>query len=119
MNLRICISMVSFALLSGGACRIASADDGIKFFEKKIRPVLVEHCYECHSSDARKQNNLKANLLLDSQAGMRRGGETGPAVVPGKPLEGTLIAAMRHESYEMPPDGKLPDAVITRFYNVD
>jgi hypothetical protein len=88
-----------------------AADDGIDFFEKKIRPILVEHCYQCHAKDAKKQ---RGGLLLDSRAGIRKGGDTGPAVVPGKPAESLLLKAVRHVDPElkMPPKGKLPDAVI-------
>lgn len=59
---------------------ISSADDaGIAFFESKIRPALVKHCYECHSAEAGKS---KGGLLLDSRAGIRAGGDTGPAAIP-------------------------------------
>src|SRR5687767_14085907 len=68
---------------------------GSEFFEAKIRPVLVEHCYKCHSAQAA---TLKGNLRLDYRDGLLRGGETGPSVVPGKPDESLLIQALRHES---------------------
>ena len=59
------------------------ATDGIAFFEQRIRPVLVEHCYACHSTEAKK---LKGGLYLDSKAGWQKGGDSGdPALVPGKP----------------------------------
>jgi hypothetical protein len=92
----------------------ARADDQTKFefFEKKIRPVLIRHCYECHSSASKE---LKGGLRLDSREGIRKGGESGPAVVSGKVAESLLIEALRHESLEMPPDQKLPDAVIVDF----
>ena len=82
---------------------------GSDFFETKVRPVLAEHCYACHSAQAKK---LKGGLLLDSLEGMRKGGETGPAVVPGKPDESLLIQAVRYddELTKMPPKGKLPAA---------
>ncbi len=91
-----------------------SADDSpaTRFFEKKIRPVLVSRCYGCHSAKAGK---LKGKLLLDTRVGMRRGGENGPAVVPGKPAESLLIAAMRYESFKMPPKGRLSKKVIANF----
>ena len=57
----------------------------VEFFEAKIRPVLVEHCYECHSVAAKKH---KGGLFLDSRAGVRKGGDSGPAVVPGKRSRG-------------------------------
>src|SRR5439155_20518282 len=82
---------------------------GIEFFEKKIRPVLVQHCYQCHSADAKK---LKGGLHLDTRDGIRKGGETAPAIVPGKPAESLLIQALRYGELKMPPKGKLPDAII-------
>lgn len=87
------------------------------FFETKIRPVLVEHCYSCHSSEAQKNKKLKGGLLLDTRAGVVKGGDSGPAVVPGKPLEGTLLKALRYtdEEMKMPPKGKLSDQVLADF----
>src|SRR6516164_8420851 len=61
---------------------------GVEFFEKKIRPVLIEQCYSCHSTEAKKQ---KGGLLLDSRAGLLKGGDTGPALVPGKPADSLII----------------------------
>ncbi len=90
----------------------ACADDGIEFFEKKIRPVLVKHCYECHSAAS---DEAKGELVLDYRDGLRGGGESGAAIVPGKPQESLLLEALRHESFEMPPKKKLPAAVIADF----
>jgi hypothetical protein len=84
----------------------------VDFFEKKIRPVLVQHCYECHSVEAKQ---LRAGLRVDTRELIRQGGESGPAVVPGKIDESLLITALRYESFEMPPTGRLPDEVITDF----
>ncbi len=83
----------------------------IEFFEKKVRPVLVQHCYECHSATAKK---LKGGLRLDSRAGMLQGGDNGPALVPGQPDKSRLIEAIRYTKVDlrMPRNGKLPDAVI-------
>ena len=86
--------------------------EGIEFFENKIRPVLVRHCYECHSAEAKKR---RGSLLLDTRAGIRQGGELGPAVVPSNLDESLLIDAIRYKSLEMPPNGKLPDSVIADF----
>ncbi len=91
--------------------------DGLDFFEKKIRPVLTDKCYKCHSADAEK---IKGGLLLDTRDGIRRGGDDGPAVVPGHLKESLLIEAIRyqHKDTAMPPEksgGKLPDAVIHDF----
>ncbi|MCH7726013.1 MAG: PSD1 domain-containing protein [Planctomycetes bacterium] len=88
---------------------------GIEFFESRIRPVLVAKCYQCHSAKAAQQKKLQASLLLDTRDGMRKGGETGPAIVAGKVEASLLINALRHEDLEMPPKGKLPDTVIADF----
>ena len=86
----------------------------IAFFESKIRPVLSEHCYECHSSQAKK---LKAGLYLDHRDRAMKGGESGAAFVPGNPDASLLLRALRfqEESLEMPPKGKLPGRVIADF----
>ncbi len=90
---------------------LGQSNDGIAFFEQKIRPVLIEHCYACHSQ---KSEKLRANLLLDSKAGWQRGGDSGlPAIVPLHPEQSPLIASVKHVDLEMPPDKpKLPDGVI-------
>jgi len=93
----------------------AQSPAGVEYFEKKIRPVLVEHCYQCHSAEADKAKNLKAGLRLDSREGVLKGGRSGPALVPGKAKGSLLIAALRHEDLRMPPKGKLSDAVIADF----
>jgi hypothetical protein len=84
----------------------------LDFFETKIRPVLVQHCYECHAADSKM---LRGGLLVDSRQGLLEGGESGPAVVPGNLEESLLISALRHDDFEMPPQGKLPQAIIADF----
>ena len=84
----------------------------VKFFEDRIRPVLVQHCYECHAGDSKQ---LRGGLRVDARDLIRTGGDSGPAVVPGDVAGSLLIEALRYESYEMPPVGKLPDAVIADF----
>jgi hypothetical protein len=88
----------------------ARGDEGGEFFEKKIRPVLVANCYPCHSTGQKQ----KANLLLDSRAGILRGGDSGSALVPGQPEQSRLVKAIRYASDElqMPPKGKLADPQI-------
>lgn len=88
--------------------------EGLDFFEKKIRPVLIQHCYECHSADSK---NLKGSLLLDTKQGTIDGGDSGTALVPGKPEESLLLETMRYgdDSYQMPPKGKLSGEVIADF----
>ena len=103
------VTVVLSASVRGGA------DDGVKFFEQRIRPVLVDRCYSCHSAEAAAKKTLKGNLLLDTREAIRNGGDSGPAVVPGKPADSLLIRAIRHESIEMPPKGKLPDETIADF----
>ena len=90
----------------------ALSDDESEFFETKIRPVLVEHCYSCHSADSKI---VRGGLLVDSRESLRMGGDSGPSVVPGDEEQSLILAALRHESYEMPPDQKLPDSVIADF----
>ncbi len=92
----------------------ASAE-ALAFFERKIRPVLVEHCQACHSVEAEKSGKLKGGLRVDSRAGLRLGGDSGPALVEGDPANSLLLSALRYDGLEMPPKGKLPDAVIADF----
>jgi hypothetical protein len=89
--------------------------EGVAFFEKKIRPVLVAKCYECHSSENKKK--ARGGLILDTRAGLRTGGDTGPAVVPGKPEQSLLIKALRHgdDKLKMPPKEKLSGSVVADF----
>ena len=88
----------------------------VDFFEKKIRPVLVEQCYECHSSAAQAKKALKGGLLLDSKQGLLAGGDSGPALVPGKPKISLLIQALHHDGeVKMPPKGKLSLQMIADF----
>ena len=77
-----------------------------EFFEKKVRPVLVERCYECHSASARK---VKGSLLLDSREGILKGGDSGPALVSGHPEKSLIIKAVRYndEDLQMPPKHRL------------
>ncbi len=89
-------------------------DEQLNFFERKIRPVLVEKCYECHSAQAKK---VKGGLMLDSKEATLHGGDSGPAVVPGNPSGSSLMEAIRYanKDMEMPPKGRLPDSVIADF----
>ena len=83
----------------------------LDFFEAKIRPVLVEHCYKCHSV---KSDKLKGSLYVDGRDGLLHGGDSGPAIVPGDPDKSVLIEAVRYgnEDTAMPPKQKLPAPVI-------
>jgi cytochrome c553 len=104
-----------FCCAALGFVSSASAQQtGDAFFETKIRPVLVKHCYSCHSADSKK---AKGGLKVDTRAGLLKGGDSGAAVVP-KSIEKSLLykaIAYRDKSMQMPPDGKLPDSVIADF----
>ena len=93
---------------------LALADDSAQeaFFESKIRPVLVEACYECHSASSKE---AKGGLLLDTREGIRRGGDSGSAVAPKDLDESLILDALKYESFEMPPDGPLPESVVADF----
>src|SRR5882724_1457914 len=79
----------------------------IEFYEKQVQPILAENCYKCHSHQADK---IKGSFVLDSLEGLLKGGETGPAIVPGEPEKSLLIKAVRHidEDLQMPPKKTLP-----------
>jgi hypothetical protein len=85
--------------------------DGVEFFEKKVRPVLVKHCYSCHGAEAKK---IKGELRLDTREGVLRGGATGPAVVLGEPAKSLIVRVVKHDDgvEPMPPKEKLPPEVI-------
>ena len=108
MRLPLALSCLFFVTLPA----FGADDEGHTFFENKIRPVLVKHCYECHSADSEA---LKGGLLVDSAPALMQGGDSGPSLVKGKPAESLLLEAMKYESFEMPPAGKLPANVIEDF----
>jgi hypothetical protein len=83
----------------------------VEFFEKKVRPVLAEHCFKCHSTQAKKP---KGGLLLDSRAALLKGGDSGPALLPGQADRGRFVEAVTYKNIDlrMPPKAKLPDAAI-------
>src|SRR5262245_38390632 len=84
------------------------------FFEKNIRTILVRECYSCHATTAQK---VRGGLLLDSRDGIRKGGDNGPAVVPGDIKKSRLLMAIKqqHDELKMPPKKKLPAEVIADF----
>ncbi len=102
------------SLLVGATQNAAGGTDeaGVEFFESRVRPLLAEHCYGCHSAKAKK---VKAGFLVDSREGLLKGGESGPAVVAGKPEQSRLIEAVRYSSpdLQMPPRGRLSDEQVT------
>ncbi|MCA8987223.1 MAG: DUF1549 domain-containing protein, partial [Planctomycetaceae bacterium] len=90
----------------------AESPEDLAFFEEKIRPVLIQHCYECHSPESK---SVKGGLLVHTREALAAGGDSGPAVVPGDVAESLLLSAMKFDSFEMPPQGKLPDQIIRDF----
>ncbi len=102
--LALAIGCISFG--QDVASPTSTDNEGIAFFEKRIRPILAEHCYSCHSTEAK---SLQANLLLDSTDFLLAGGDSGPCIVPHKPDESLLIQSIRYAAdvSAMPPDGKL------------
>lgn len=122
MMTRMLISLVSvWALFALGsfpaqATPQASApkDKGLKLFESRIEPVLVKHCYACHS---RQGDSVEGGLELDSPSGMMRGGDTGPMLKPHSLDQSSLLRMLRHEASVsgMPPEEKLSDEIIADF----
>jgi len=105
--------LISTAALAQMGAEPISADD-LKFFESKIRPVLIDKCYGCHSNQVARP---KARLLLDTREGIQRGGATGPAVVPGDLDASLIIHALRYNDPDMamPPKGALSPEIVADF----
>jgi hypothetical protein len=96
----------------GSAARAEDDAGKREFFESRIRPVLVKHCYECHSASSK---TIEGGLQLDFRDGLRKGGESGPGLVPNLPDQSRILEALRYDTLQMPPTGKLPDEVIRDF----
>jgi hypothetical protein len=108
-------TLLPFCLLLSAAAPSRGTDAaGVDFFESKIRPVLVEQCYKCHSE---KEGKSKGGLLLDNRERTLQGGDTGPAVVPGDAARSLLLKAIRYhdEDLQMPPENQLPQEVVRDF----
>ena len=99
------LSLISLAWAQAGS----PAGDPAEFFELRVRPIFAKNCFACHT------NSKLGGLRLDSRETILKGGNSGPAVIPGKPDESLLIQAVRrtHQRLHMPPHGKLPDEAIT------
>jgi mono/diheme cytochrome c family protein len=109
------ISVSGAALASGqDSPQRHAPDEQLQFFEREVAPILKANCLSCHGGEAKVQGGLQ----LTSRAAVLKGGESGPAVSLSLPAESTLLAAIKFESFEMPPKGKLPQAqidVLTRW----
>ncbi len=110
MKSRILVFLFS-AIISRGAFAADLTPSQLEFFESKIRPILADNCYKCHSAQAEK---VKGSLLLDSREGVLKGGDSGPVIVPGDPEKSLLIKAVRYidPDLQMPKKNKLPDEQI-------
>ncbi|MAI71569.1 MAG: hypothetical protein CMM01_11730 [Rhodopirellula sp.] len=93
------------ALQSYSTVLAVSDTDKLRFFETKVRPLLVAECFECHSAD-----KAEGGLRLDNATTIRAGGDSGAAVVPGKPTQSLLVKAIRYEDLEMPPKAPLTES---------
>ncbi len=96
--------MIALLSMEHGALS-ADETEGVAYFEKHIRPLLIEHCYECHS----ESEKIKGGLRLDLRQGWKLGGDAGKAIVPGEPESSLLLEAIRYSNpdLEMPPKGRL------------
>ncbi|MEI8211918.1 MAG: PSD1 and planctomycete cytochrome C domain-containing protein [Planctomycetota bacterium] len=106
---RLSLLCIGFSGLAIPATTAIAQSDDIAFFEAHIRPLLIEHCYGCHSAEKNS-----GGLGLDHRAAVAKGGDSGPVIVSGNPEESRLIRAIRHEDLEMPPDKKLSDEEIQK-----
>jgi len=98
-------SILALVCNTGLSLAAAPSAAGVEFFETKIRPLFVEHCYKCHSAQSEK---VKGGLSLDTRQGLLKGGDSGSAIVPGDPDRSLLIKAVRYadEHLQMPPKDK-------------
>jgi hypothetical protein len=105
------LALLALGRSAGPAAAADATPAGVEFFEKKVRPVLAEHCFPCHSAGAKKR---RGGLALDSRAGMLKGGDSGPVLVPGQPDKSRLVEAVgyRNVDLQMPPRARLPDAAV-------
>ncbi|MDA7921038.1 DUF1549 domain-containing protein [Verrucomicrobiales bacterium] len=101
-----CFLQVVALIWVAGYVSISEAKEGFAFFEEKVRPILVTHCYECHSEEAGKR---KGGLWLDRKDGWVHGGDAGPSLVPGDPGESLLVESIRYSDtdLQMPPKSRL------------
>ena len=112
MNRRLLAAFFATVLLAGrpSAPEPSIAPEDAAFFQDKVLPILRTRCFECHAHDT----EINGGLALDVRSGWQQGGKSGPAVIPGKPEESLLVAAVRRSKpdYEMPPDEPLPAAEV-------
>ncbi|MDA9840239.1 PSD1 and planctomycete cytochrome C domain-containing protein [Rubripirellula sp.] len=103
----IALAVFGITLVSEYSARASDDQAAIKFFEVEVRPLLAQHCYECHAGD-----RSEGGLRLDEHQAIIEGGDGGPAIVPGDPSASLLISAIRYDELQMPPDGQLKQQQI-------
>src|SRR3954462_13105106 len=106
-RLAVVLTACFLAPLAARAAAPEPSPDQVKFFEEKVRPILAENCYKCHGSEKQK-----GSLRLDVPEMALAGGERRAGRVPGKPDQSPLVEAIKWESLEMPPTGKLSESQI-------
>lgn len=113
--IRLLASSLTFLCSQTLSAQVPALDDGpqLSYFEKHIRPALIEYCYECHAAET----EASGGLLLDSRQGWQVGGDSGSAIVPGQPAESRLLIALSYDDpdLQMPPEKKLPPDVLQAF----
>jgi hypothetical protein len=104
-------TITACAVLSGLAAPVLFATEELAFFENAVRPLLVKHCYECHSEEADKR---KGGLWLDRRSAWQEGGDAGPAIVPGDPDKSLLVHSIRYSDpdLQMPPKSRMSSEEI-------
>ncbi|MFZ4609011.1 MAG: c-type cytochrome domain-containing protein, partial [Gemmataceae bacterium] len=108
LNKRVVLNILASYFLLDALSNFAKAED-FTFFESNIRPILIEHCYECHAEGKK----VRGGLLVDSKEALLKGGDTGPAIVPGNPDKSLLMKAILYQGdLKMPPKGKLSATAI-------
>ena len=110
----ICGSMTTSGVLLPAVAQTSDVETR-DFFESKVRPLLAEHCFRCHSM---KAETLRGELYLDNRDRLLKGGQSGAVVLPGDPENSLLVQAIRWEELKMPPSGRLTEnqvAVLVRW----
>src|SRR5436190_376397 len=108
------VLLATLVLAASAASQEEPDRERLDFFEKRIRPVLIDRCYSCHSATAEK---VKGNYLLDTRDGVLKGGDLGPSVIPGDPGKSFLLKAIQwvDDDLKMPPKKRLPADVVKDF----
>ena len=106
---------IALTLMFGINASTCCAQTSDIFFETRIRPVLAQHCYRCHSAEAASKDRLKGGLQLDTPASIFRGGSLGAILIAGQSDESLIVRALRHDKLKMPPDQPLPNHIVKDF----